>query len=310
MRCADIPFDASWKKDGLILAGGNGYGSRSHQLRHPQGIFVDEDGTIYIADFFNHRIVQWKPNMNEGKVVAGGNGQGDRRGQLNFPTDVIKDQIHNSLIICERGNKRVVSWSLADGTDGYDEVLVYDIDCNCLTMDEDRSLYITDIGKHEVRRWKLGDKEGTLVAGGNGPGDALHQLNYPTFVCVDRDHSVYVSDFENHRVMKWTVNAREGIIVAGGNGSGSEPNQSSYPGGVIVDQWGTVFVADSGSDRIMRWPIDATIGTVVVGGQGHGSESNRTNRPAGIAFDRNGNLYVAEYECERVQEFPIVKNSC
>ena len=184
------------------LAGGNGHGNGHDQLRHPQEIFVDDDETIYIADFFNHRIVQWRVNMTEGKVVAGGNGQGDQRDQLNFPTDVIVDKATHSLIICERGNRRVVRWSLADDADGYDEILVADMGCNCLIMDENRSLYISDVDRHEVRRWRLGETEGTLVAGGHGSGDGLHQLNYPTFICVDREHSLYGSEFEDHWGMK------------------------------------------------------------------------------------------------------------
>ncbi|CAF4676364.1 unnamed protein product, partial [Rotaria magnacalcarata] len=35
-------------------------------------------------------------------------------------------------------------------------------------MDEQRYLYVSDVGKHEVRRYNLGEKNGTRVAGGNG----------------------------------------------------------------------------------------------------------------------------------------------
>ena len=47
-------------------------------------------------------------------------------------------------------------------------------------MDQDGYLYVSDKEKHEVRRWKIGDIYGTLVAGGNGAGDHLNQLNCPT----------------------------------------------------------------------------------------------------------------------------------
>ncbi|CAF4361538.1 unnamed protein product, partial [Rotaria magnacalcarata] len=42
--------------------------------------------------------------------------------------------------------------------------------------------------KGEVRRYRLDEKNGTLVAGGNGGG--LNQLNVPEYLFVDRDHSV------------------------------------------------------------------------------------------------------------------------
>ena len=63
-----------------------------------------------------------------------------------------------------------------------------------LTMDENGSLYIIDREKHEVRRYRRGESQGTVVAGGNGKGNRLDQLSSPEHVFVDRDHSVYVSD--------------------------------------------------------------------------------------------------------------------
>ncbi len=70
-------------------------------------------------------------------------------------------------------------------------------------MDDQRSLYACDCDKHEVRRYRVGETDGTVVAGGNGQGDRLNQLNNPYNVFVDRDHSIYVSDNKNHSAMKW-----------------------------------------------------------------------------------------------------------
>ncbi|CAF4189277.1 unnamed protein product, partial [Rotaria magnacalcarata] len=76
-------------------------------------------------------------------------------------------------------------------------------------MDEQRYLYVSDIGKDEVRRYQSGEKIGTLVAGGNGQGAGLSQLSNPYYFVVDRQQNVYVSDSSNHRVMKWTKGATE-----------------------------------------------------------------------------------------------------
>jgi sugar lactone lactonase YvrE len=83
------------------------------------------------------------------------------------------------------------------------EIIIEDIDCRGLTMDQNGSLYVCDSQKNEVRRWKRGDQNGTIVAGGNGRGKHLNQFNCPTYIFVDEDYSLYVSDRENHRVMKW-----------------------------------------------------------------------------------------------------------
>ncbi|CAF2145682.1 unnamed protein product [Rotaria magnacalcarata] len=88
----------------------------------------------------------------------------------------------------------------------------------------------------------MGEKNGTLVAGGNGQGDGLNQLNEPTYLFVDRQQNVYVSDQNNKRVMKWDKGAKEGIVVAGGQGKGSALTQLSDPNGLFVDTLGTLYV--------------------------------------------------------------------
>ena len=113
--------------------------------------------------------------------------------QLNQPTDVIVDKKNNSLIICDHGNKRVIRWSLQNNQN--QQIIISDINCFGLTMDNNGDLYVSDYVKNEVRRWKIGDKNGTIVAGGNGEGNNLNQLNYPTYIFVDQDYSVYVSDW-------------------------------------------------------------------------------------------------------------------
>ena len=47
-------------------------------------MFIDDDQTIYVAEWGNHRIVEWKSGATNGQVVAGGNGQGNRNDQLNY----------------------------------------------------------------------------------------------------------------------------------------------------------------------------------------------------------------------------------
>ncbi|CAF4128572.1 unnamed protein product, partial [Rotaria sordida] len=167
-------------------------------------------------------------DATNGRVVAGALGQGNRLDQLNYPTDVSIDKETDSLIICDWLNRRVVRWSRRSGT-YQGEILINNIACRGLTLDYQGYLYISDTEKHEVRRYQIGDKNGTIMAGGNGEGAGLNQLNDPTYIFVDQQQNVYVSDWENHRVMKWNKGAKEGIVVAGGQGQGNALTQLSYP---------------------------------------------------------------------------------
>ncbi len=188
----DIQLNVKWQQNGLTVAGGNGRGNGINQLSDPIGLYVDDHQTLYIADWFNHRIVEWKSGATSGQVVAGGNGSGSGAHQLHYPYDVIVDKEKDSLIICDCENSRVVRWPRRNGTSG--ETIISNISCQGLTMDGSGSLYVTDDEKHEVRRYRRGESEGTMVAGGNGDGNRFDQLSAPRYVSVDRHHSVYVSD--------------------------------------------------------------------------------------------------------------------
>ncbi|CAF1226585.1 unnamed protein product [Adineta steineri] len=299
-----ININTKWKQHGITIVGGNGQGSQLNQLCGPEGIYVDDDHqAVYIADCCNNRIVKWKYGAKNGQVVAGGNGIGDRSDQLYYLTVVIVDKKNDSLIVCDQGNRRVVRWSRQNGTNG--ETIISNIDCWGLAMDKNGDLYVSDCAKNEVRRWKQGDKEGTVVTGGNGEKNHLNQLDCPTFLFVDEDHSVYVSDTFNYRVMKWMKGAKEGIVVAGGNGEGNSLTQLSSPTGVVVDHLGNVYVSDCDNDRIMRWCDGSKEGSIVIGGNGKEEQPKQLNRPKGLSFDVQGNLYVADWGNHRIQKFEI-----
>ena len=247
--------------------------------------------------------MEWTPNAIEGRIVAGGNGDGNRIDQLDQPTDVIIDRQNNSLIIADWGNKRVVRW--ARQTNVHGQIIVSDIDCRGLALHEDGSLYVTDCAKDEVRRWKKGETQGTIVAGGNGRGRDLNQLHNPTCLSVTNDHTLYISDHDNHRVMKWMKDAKEGIVVTGGNDEGHLATQLSRPLGLIVDRFCQIYVADFGNHRVMRWSEGIQEGACIVGTDGKGEKANQLNSPIGLSMDNEGHLYVVEKENHRIGKFEI-----
>ncbi|CAF3254086.1 unnamed protein product [Rotaria sp. Silwood2] len=241
---------------------------------------------------------------SNGQVIVGGKSKGNRLDQLNRPTGVLIDKETNSLIICDWDNTRVVRWSRrSDTTQG--EILIDKIDCYGLFMDDQRYLYVSDTQKHEVRRYRIGDQNGTLVAGGNGKGVGLNQLNFPTYIFVDKQQAVYVSDNENHRVIKWNKGAKEGIVVAGGLGKGEALTHLWYPNGLFVDTSDTIYVADAWNHRVMRWPKGVKQGTIIVGGNSKGAGFNQFQYLRGLCFDRQGNLYAVDNWNNRVQFFSI-----
>ncbi|CAF1185428.1 unnamed protein product [Adineta steineri] len=252
---------------------------------------------------YNHSLIKQIDQWEEGQIIAGGNGKGNRMNKLSSPTTVIIDQQNHSIIIADRVNRRVIQW-----LDQNQQILIDNIDCYGLAMDKYKFLYVSGWKNNEVRRWKMEEynNEGILVAGGNGKGNELDQLNSPGFLFVDEDQSVYISDRYNHRVMKWRKDAKEGTVVAGGNGKGENLNQLAVPQGVIVDDLGQIYVADYWNHRIMRWCEGKAEGEAVVGGNGQGNKLNQLNHPIGLSFDNEGNFYVVDCGNHRIEKFEIV----
>ena len=279
-----------------------------NQLHYPSGIYVDgDDQTIYVADQYNHRIVEWRNDGTSVKIVAGFHGSGKRVDQLSYPTSVVVDKQHDCFLISDRGNQRIVRWPCQNGATG--ETIISSIDCIDLKLGKDGYLYVLDYTNQAVKRYATNGTNSVVVAGGNKAGTGLHQFDNPYSIYLDEDCSVYVSDRDNHRVMKWIKGAKQGIIVAGGHGPGNALTQLSSPQGINVDQRGTIYIADSGNDRVVRWCQGVRQGDVVVGGNERGERADQLKNPRGLTFDRQGNLYIVDNANHRLQKFNIETGS-
>ncbi|CAF1127538.1 unnamed protein product [Rotaria sordida] len=69
-------------KQGIVVAGGQGKGNELTQLSYPQGVIVDQLGTVYVADSDNDRIMRWPKGATQGSVIVGENGEGEQSNPL------------------------------------------------------------------------------------------------------------------------------------------------------------------------------------------------------------------------------------
>ena len=100
-----LSTNTRWSQNGVTVTGGNRYGNATNQLWYPHGLDIDDDNqSIVIADYWNHRIVEWKIGASNGKVIVCGRRRGNRLDQLNGPTDVLIDKETNSVFIADRDN--------------------------------------------------------------------------------------------------------------------------------------------------------------------------------------------------------------
>jgi len=282
---------------GVTVAGGNGRGGAANQLHQPNGLFVDHDGNVWVADTHNGRIQKWAPDSTSGVTIGAG-----LPNAPSFPTTVFVDKIGN-LYAADYFNSRVVKFSFCKNSW---KVVGKGMDLTRgVWVDKDDNVYATDYGNNRVLKFAPGNLTGVVAAGGNGYGNALDQLAHPTSVFVDYSGNVYVADIENDRIVKWAPGATQGFIVAGGNGRGNSANQLSGPDFVFVDGDNNIYVTDLNNERIQKWAPGATQGVTVAGGNGTGKGPFKFNGPYGCIVDARDHLYVADHENDRVQRFNL-----
>ncbi|CAF3769276.1 unnamed protein product [Adineta steineri] len=200
-----------WKQDAITIAGGNEQGQQLNQLHGPHGIFIDRKKNIFIADFNNHRIIEWKNNAKEGKIIAGGNGQGDQLSQLNFPAYIFVDE-DQSVYVSDKDNHRVMKWRkdakegiVVAGGNGQGENLNQVSEPQGVIVDHLGRIYVADSGNDRIMRWCEGKEEGEIVVGGNGDGNQSNQLNFLGGLAFDDEGNLYVVDWGNDRIQKFEI---------------------------------------------------------------------------------------------------------
>ena len=141
-----------------VAAGNETEGTSSYQLNHPNGIFVDTELTLYVADCFNHRIQSFTLNQLNGTTVAGAGAAGTVT--LLHPVEIMLDG-GNALFIVEYGNHRIVR----SGPTGFQCIL----GCSggggsgpsqlnhprSMAFDRDGNLFVLDTDNHRIQKFQL-----------------------------------------------------------------------------------------------------------------------------------------------------------
>jgi uncharacterized protein (TIGR03437 family) len=326
--------------DGIIntIAGNGTVGSSgdnglalSASLGYPNGIAIDGQGRVLVADTLNGRIRRFIPG-GAISTIAGtlpgfsGDGSFATSAALNGPQGVAVDS-KGVIYVSDFGNQRIRAISttgmittIAGSIAGFagDNGTSFNALLNgpqLLATDLQGNLYIADTLNSRIRMITPARTISTVAGSGHtgaNSGPAISAvLSSPTGVAMDSTGNLYVADTDNNLVRKidtagkMTIIAGTGIYGYSGDGGIATSAQLERPQGLAVDSIGNVYVTDGDSNTVRMITPGGTItkvaGAGMAWGDGGPALDSRLNFPHGIAVDAKGVIYIADTANNRVR---------
>ena len=192
-----LKFDTN----GRLLGKWGEQGTGNGQFKIPDGIAIDKQGHVYVADMLNHRIQKFTP---EGEYITQWGKQGFVEGEFNQPSSVAIDLAGN-LYVVDAGNKRIqkftaagrfiTSWGKRGGEDGQ-----FWHEPRAVFVDGSGNVFVGEKGK--IQRF---DTNGKFLSrwGKEGGGEGEFQEIEGLF--VDNSRNVFISDTGNDRIQKFRL---------------------------------------------------------------------------------------------------------
>lgn len=268
-------------------------GSGPGQFLNPQGISVDPEGSIYVADTGNDRVQKFD---SDGNFVMEIGGFGFEEEQFNEPRDLCAT-VGLDIYVADSQNRRLQRYdrylhylSTLVPNPNLDESLQFGM-VSGIDISSSGDMYLSDSENDRILKIDAFERPERSF-GDIGYGRGL--LRAPTSLSVDQKGTVYVCDSGNDRVATYDIfgeyqgSLGEGVLRA--------------PRGIDLDGHGNVFVADTGNNRIAAFNRAGTV-ILAFGSMGDGYGSFRS--PHDLVVDRHGHLYVLDTGNGRVQKYSI-----
>lgn len=278
-------------------------------LNAPRALAFAPDGTLYIADSRNHRIVHLDADGNllgQWGSFADGVSSPALPGTFNEPWGVAVGP-DGSVYVTDTWNHRVQKFTASGqplttwgqygteaGGDGF-------WGPRGITVDAQGYVYVADTGN---KRIVVFDAEGNYVSEFGSAGLEPGQFDEPVGVVVDNAGKLFVTDTWNQRVQSFTISEdrltflpKRQWEVFGWYGQSLDNKPF-----IAVNSAGHVFVTDPEQYRVIEFTGDGE----VVRTWGDAGESETTfGLAAGIAIDAQGYVWVTDALYNRVLRFTL-----
>jgi sugar lactone lactonase YvrE len=278
-------------------------------LNAPRSLAFAPDGTFYVADSRNHRIVHFEA---DGSVIESWGSYADG---LNAPAPVgtfnepwgIAVGPDGSVYVSDTWNHRIqkftpdgqpiTTWGQygqADQPDGF-------WGPRGLAVDSEGNVYVADTGN---KRIVVYDADGTYKTEFGSAGLDPGQFDEPVGVAIDANDLVYVTDTWNQRVQVFEPNEDKTLFFPSRQWDvfgwyGQSLDNKPF---IAVNQEGHVFVTDPEQYRVIEFTGE---GEVVRTWGDFGDTPSTFGLASGIAVDAEGHIWVTDGLYNRIMRFTL-----
>jgi predicted membrane-bound mannosyltransferase/DNA-binding beta-propeller fold protein YncE len=285
------------------------------QLNAPRDIALAPDGTLYVTDSRNHRILHLDQDGN--LLHAWGEfGASDYNtnvmaepGTFNEPWGVAVGP-DGSVYVADTWNNRIQKFT-ADGEYitmwgqfGAAESAVHFWGPRGIAVDDLGRVFVTDTGNKRV---VIFDSDGNALTSFGGAGMGVGQFDEPVGIAVDDLDRVYIADTWNKRIqvmipaedsMTYPTHTTWDIEGWYGDSLDNKPF-------LAIDEQYNVYVADPQMGRVLIFDIE---GSFLQAFGAYGSGPSEIGIVSGLAADAQGSVWVSDGGNNRLMHFTLPEN--
>jgi DNA-binding beta-propeller fold protein YncE len=278
-------------------------------MNAPRGLAFAPDGSFYVADSRNHRILHLSAAgklLGEWGVFGDGANIPNPIGTFNEPWGIAVGP-DGSVYVSDTWNHRIQKFTSAGkpirmwGQYGQGESPDAFWGPRGVTVDAQGRVYVADTGN---KRIVVFDADGNFLSQFGTPGLDAGQFDEPVGVAVAPNGTVYVTDTWNQRVQAFVSTIDVSFFapfiqwdVSAWNGQSLDNKPF-----LTVNAQGHVFIADPEGYRIIEFDAD---GVYVRNWGDYGSGPAQIGLAAGVAVDAEGHIWVADAGNHRIMRFTL-----
>ena len=280
------------------------WGEADGEFKSPQGVAVDAEGNVFVADADMQRIQKFAYNPVTGHYEheltwgSGGGGDGQFASLGGIAVDssgnvYVADEWNHRIQVFDNDGVFIRKWGIGNLSDGgFDRPWG-------VAVDSDGKVYVADTYHDRIQKF---ENDGTFLTKWGTEGDDDGEFNGPTGIAVDEDGYVYIADQGNSRMQKFSFNPGDGTYshCLSWGSSGQGDGQFDTPWQVSIDDDGDLYVVEQYNNRVQKF--DSSGGFLTKWGS-NGSDDGQFGGPHGVAAGAEGKVFVGDTYENRIQVF-------